>query len=88
MVLIVTHLLVSIPLALLLIFYFEIHKALQPQRFLSCHGVANDLFRFGCHLMKVKHYRSFRKCSFSEWMLVSWIPSLDSTPFNYPEWIS
>lgn len=30
----------------------------QVQRFLSCHGVVNNLFRLGRHLLKAKHYRA------------------------------
>jgi len=32
----------------------------QAQRFLSCHGVINNLFRPGCHLIQAIHYRLFR----------------------------
>ena len=49
----------------------------QAQRFLSCHGVVNNLFRFGRHLMQAKHYRAFRDHSFSEWVQVSCIQNLD-----------
>jgi len=49
----------------------------QAQRFLSCHGVVNNLFRFGRHLMQAKHYRAFRDRSFSEWMQVSCVQELD-----------
>jgi putative transposase len=49
----------------------------QAQRFLSCHGVVNNLFRFGRHLLQAKHYRSFRDRSFSEWMQVSCVQNLD-----------
>jgi putative transposase len=43
----------------------------QAQRFLSCHGVVNNLFRFGRHLMQAKHYLTFRDRAFSEWSQVS-----------------
>nr|WP_243834649.1 DDE-type integrase/transposase/recombinase [Psychromonas sp. RZ22] len=43
----------------------------QAQRFLSCHGVINNLFRPGRHLMQAKHYRFFRDRSFVEWDRVS-----------------
>jgi putative transposase len=43
----------------------------QAQRFLSCHGVVNNLFRFGHHLMQAKHYRTFIDRVFSEWSQVS-----------------
>jgi hypothetical protein len=32
----------------------------QAQRFLSGHGVVNNLFRLGRHFMKASHYRVFR----------------------------
>ena len=32
----------------------------QAQQFLSCHGVVNNLFRFGRHLLQAKHYRTLR----------------------------
>jgi len=38
----------------------------QAQRLLNCHGVLNNLFRFGLHLMQAKHYRALRDRSFSE----------------------
>ena len=40
----------------------------QAQRFLSCHGVINNLFRFGRHLIQAKHYPEFRDRAFSEWV--------------------
>jgi len=43
----------------------------QAQRFLSCHGVVNNLFRLGRHLMKASHYRILRDCAFNEWARVS-----------------
>ena len=49
----------------------------QAQRFLSCHGVINNLFRFGRHFMLAKHCRKFRDRAFSEWMRVSCIKNLD-----------
>jgi putative transposase len=39
----------------------------QAQRFLSCHGVVNNLFRLGRHSMKASHYRIFRDRAFVEW---------------------
>jgi putative transposase len=39
----------------------------QAQRFLTCHGIVNNLFRLGHHLMKDSHYRMFRERSFNEW---------------------
>jgi len=35
----------------------------QAQRFLFCHGVVNNLFGHGRHLMKAKNYRRFRQRS-------------------------
>jgi putative transposase len=32
----------------------------QAQPFLSCHGVVNNLFRHGRHLMKASNYRVSR----------------------------
>jgi putative transposase len=32
----------------------------QAQRFLSCHGVVNNLFRFGRRSIEANHYRVFR----------------------------
>ena len=48
----------------------------QVQRFLSCHGVINNLFRPGRHLMQAKHYREFRDRAFSEWMKTSCVQNL------------
>jgi putative transposase len=39
----------------------------QAQRFLSCHGVVNNLFRLGRPLMKMSNYRVFRDRAFVEW---------------------
>jgi putative transposase len=36
----------------------------QAQRFLSCHGVVNNTFRLGHHLMKASNYRVFRDRAF------------------------
>lgn len=49
----------------------------QAQRFLSCHGVVNNLFRFGRHLMQAKHYRAFRERSFTQRKQVSCNQNLD-----------
>ncbi len=43
----------------------------HAQRFLSCHGVVNNLFRLGRHVMKAKHYRILRDRAFVEWDRVS-----------------
>jgi len=43
----------------------------QAQRFLSTHGVVNNLFRLGRHSLRACHYRMFRAKAFSEWQLVT-----------------
>jgi putative transposase len=43
----------------------------QAQRFLSCHGMVNNLFRLGRHLMSAKNYRFFRERAFIEWSQAS-----------------
>jgi putative transposase len=48
----------------------------QAHRFLSCHGVVNNLFRLGRHSMKRSHYRVFRDRAFVEWGRVSCVQSL------------
>ena len=48
----------------------------QAQRFLCCHGVVNNLFRLGRHLLKAEHYRAFRERSFSEWNQASCVQNL------------
>ena len=48
----------------------------QAQRFLSCHGTVNNLFRLGRHLMKASNYRMFRERSFAEWTRVSCVQNL------------
>ncbi|MFT6737261.1 MAG: putative transposase [Kangiellaceae bacterium] len=39
----------------------------QARRFASCHGVVNNLFRLGRHLMKASYYRVFYDRAFVEW---------------------
>jgi putative transposase len=39
----------------------------QAQRFLSVHGVIQNLFRFGRHHLKAVHYRLLRCRAFSDW---------------------
>jgi putative transposase len=39
----------------------------HAQRFLSVHGVVNNLFRLGRHLLRACHYRMFRTKAFCEW---------------------
>lgn len=48
----------------------------HAQRFLSCHGVVNNLFRLSRHLMKASHYRILRGQSFVEWGRTSCIQNL------------
>jgi putative transposase len=48
----------------------------QAQGFLSCHGVVNNLFRLGRHLMKASHYRIFRDRAFVEWGRASCVQNL------------
>ena len=39
----------------------------QAQRFLWVHGVVQNLFRLGRHLLRAAHYRLLRDRSFREW---------------------
>ena len=48
----------------------------HAQRFLSCHGVVNNLFRLGRHLMRAKNYRTLRERAFKEWTRVSCVQNL------------
>jgi putative transposase len=50
----------------------------QAQRFLSCHGVVNNLFWLGRHSMKACHYRVFRDRAFVEWVRASCVQNLAS----------
>jgi len=43
----------------------------HAQRFLSVHGVVNNLFRLGRHLLRACHYRMFRLKAFNEWQQVT-----------------
>jgi len=45
----------------------------HAQRFLSCHGVVNNLFRLGRNLMMAGHYRILRDRTFNEWARVSFV---------------
>jgi putative transposase len=49
----------------------------QAQRFLSCHGVVNNLFRLGRHLIQAKNYRLLRERSFTEWTRVSCVKNIE-----------
>jgi len=44
----------------------------QAQRFLSVHGVIQNLFRFGRHLLQAVHYRLFRQRAFGAWAEVTY----------------
>ena len=48
----------------------------QAQRFLTCHGVVNNLFRLGRHLMRAKNYRVLRDRAFVEWASASCIQNM------------
>jgi len=43
----------------------------QAQRFLSVHGIVNNLFWFGPHVMRACHYRMFRMKAFNDWQQVT-----------------
>jgi putative transposase len=43
----------------------------HAQRFLSVHGVVDNLFRLGRHLLPACHYRMFRTQAFCEWQRVT-----------------
>lgn len=43
----------------------------QAQRFLSAHGVIQNLFRVGRHLLRPTHYRQLRERSFVVWQQVT-----------------
>jgi putative transposase len=48
----------------------------QAQGFLSCYGVANNLFWLGRHLMKASNYRVFVDLAFVEWGRASCVQNL------------
>ena len=48
----------------------------HAQRFLSCHGVVNNLFRLAPHRIKAKNYRTLRARAFNEWAQVSCVQNL------------
>jgi putative transposase len=43
----------------------------QAQRFLSAHGVVQNLFRLGRHLLRSAHYRLLRSRCFHDWLEVA-----------------
>ena len=45
----------------------QFKSAGQAQRFLSVHGVVQNLFRLGRHLLSARHYRLLRDRSYNEW---------------------
>lgn len=46
-------------------------SARQAQRFLSVHGVVQNLFRVGRHLLRAAHHRLLRTRAFAEWNVVT-----------------
>ncbi len=48
----------------------------HAQRFLTGHGIVNNLFRLGRHVMKAKNYRILRDRSFLEWDRASCVQNL------------
>jgi putative transposase len=42
----------------------------QAQRFLAVHGVIQNLFRFGSHLLQAVHHRMFGQREFVVWAKV------------------
>lgn len=48
----------------------------QAQRFLSCHGIVNNMFRLGRHLTSARNYRVFRDRAFNEWSQASCVQNL------------
>jgi putative transposase len=48
----------------------------QAQRFLSCLGNVNNLFRLGRHLLKAQIYKTLRARAFKEWVEVSCVQNL------------
>ena len=43
----------------------------QAQRFLSVHGVINNLFRFGRHLLRAANAGLFRERAFADWQVLT-----------------
>ena len=41
------------------------------QRFASVHGVVQNLFRVGRHLLRAAHHRALRTRAFAEWNVVT-----------------
>jgi putative transposase len=46
-------------------------SAAQVQRFLSVHGLVQNLFRVGRHLLRAAHHRLLRREAFRVWDLVT-----------------
>jgi putative transposase len=53
---------------------FKSHE--QAQRFLSCHGTINSLFRLGRYKMQFDNDRILRERAFREWTRVSCVQNL------------
>ena len=43
----------------------------QAQRFLTVHGLVQNLFRVGRHLLQARHHRELRARAFVEWDAVT-----------------
>ncbi len=43
----------------------------QAQRFLTVHGLVQNLFRVGRHLLRARHHRELRGCAFLAWDAVT-----------------
>jgi putative transposase len=48
----------------------------QAQRFLSCHGIVNNMFRLGRHHMNARNYKILRERAFNEWVRVSCVQNM------------
>ena len=46
-------------------------SGVQLQRFASVHGVVQNLFRVGRHLLRARHHRVLRTRAFVEWEAVT-----------------
>ena len=46
-------------------------SAAHVQRFVSVHGVVQNLFRVGRHLLRAAHHRVLRTRAFVEWDVVT-----------------
>ena len=48
-------------------------SAAHVERFVSVHGVVQNLFRVGRHLLRAVHYRLLRTEAFGVWREVTWV---------------